>query len=90
MKITLKSNFDIGIFEMVFPQPQVTLRDVIQKLSQRQQGLGVIKESNPMEIDAGFDVRVNGRDYVFLPQRLDSLLKDGDQVEVSVSALGGG
>ena len=90
MKITLKSNFDIGVFEMEFPQSQVTLRDVIQKLSQRQQGLGVIKESNPMEIDAGFDVRVNGRDYVFLPQRLDSLLKDGDQVEVSVSALGGG
>ncbi|MBF8265884.1 MAG: hypothetical protein HW384_1748 [Dehalococcoidia bacterium] len=90
MKINLKSNFDIGIFEMEFTQSRVTLRDVIQKLSQRQQGLGVIKESNPMEIDAGFDVRVNGRDYVFLPQRLDSLLKAGDQVEVSVSALGGG
>ncbi len=90
MKINLKSNFDIGIFEMEFSQSRVTLRDVIQKLSQRQQGLGVIKESNPMEIDAGFDVRVNGRDYVFLPQRLDSTLKDGDQVEVSVSALGGG
>ena len=90
MKINLKSNFDIGIFEMEFSQSRVTLRDVIQKLSRRQQGLGVIKESNPMEIDAGFDVRVNGRDYVFLPQRLDSLLKAGDQVEVSVSALGGG
>ncbi len=90
MKIALKSNFDIGIFEMEFSQSRVTLRDVIQRLSQRQQGLGVIKESNPMEIDAGFDVRVNGRDYVFLPQRLDSSLKDGDQVEVSVSALGGG
>lgn len=90
MKIALKSNFDIGIFEMEFSQSRVTLRDVIQRLSQRQQGLGVIKESNPMEIDAGFDVRVNGRDYVFLHQRLDSSLKDGDQVEVSVSALGGG
>ena len=90
MKIALKSNFDIGIFEMEFSQYRVTLRDVIQRLSHRQQGMGVIKESNPMEIDAGFDVRVNGRDYVFLPQRLDSTLKDGDQVEVSVSALGGG
>lgn len=90
MKIALKSNFDIGIFEIEFSQSPVTLRDVIKKLSHRQQGLGVIKESNPMEIDAGFDVRVNGRDYVFLPQRLDTPLKDGDQVEVSVSALGGG
>lgn len=90
MKISLKSNFDLGVYEMEFHRGGVTLRDVLQELFHMNQGLKIVDGANPMEVDAGFVVSLNGQAYMFLPQRLESPLRDGDQVEVSVAALGGG
>ncbi|MBI4286921.1 MAG: MoaD/ThiS family protein [Chloroflexi bacterium] len=90
MKINLKSNFDLGIYDMEFTEAGATLRDVLQALFRRDRGLDIISSANPTEVDPGFVVSVNGRDYMFLPQRLDTPLKEGDMVEVSVAAMGGG
>ena len=90
MRISLKSNLDLGFFEMELPEDGVTLRDVLLEVCRRNRGLDVIDSRNEAEVDDGFVVSVNGREYMFLPKRLDSPLSDGDQVEVAVAVFGGG
>lgn len=42
------------------------------------------------ELEADLEILVNGKDFRFLPQGLDSLIKKGDLVEIYLLPLGGG
>lgn len=95
MHIILKSNFDVaGIFEkghIELDGSDVTLRQLLDQLSRQTKGTMELvspktKEVNPED----FSVSLNGMEYPFLPGRLETRLKEGDVVEVSITVLGGG
>ncbi|MBI2935010.1 MAG: MoaD/ThiS family protein [Chloroflexi bacterium] len=95
MHINLKSNFEVaGIFEAGYvdlPGNGFTLRQLLDELSRRSQGTMEIIRPRTREVNPeDFTVLVNGREYPFLPQRLDTALNDGDTVEVMITVLGGG
>ncbi len=89
MKISLKSNFHLGQ-ETIEPEGNATLRGLLMELSERSPGKVEFVDSKSNEVDDSFLVSINGRDYQFLPERLETKLKDGDEVEVSVMMFAGG
>lgn len=95
MQIILKSNFDVaGIFEKGYVEldgSDVTLRQLLDYLSRQTKGTMELINSKTREVTPeDFSVSVNGMEYPFLPGRLETRLKEGDVVEVSITVLGGG
>ena len=90
MKITLKSNFDLGLEEMEFADDSTSLRNLLEELGRLHTDMEFIDPRNPTDVEEFFTVSINGKEYRFLPQRLDSPLRDGDVVEVAVVMFGGG
>ncbi len=95
MRIILKSNFEAnnGVFQKGYiDMPgETTLRQVLDELSRGTGGTMEIirprtKEVNPED----FTIVLNGKEYPFLSQRLDTRLKEGDVVEVMITVFGGG
>jgi sulfur carrier protein ThiS len=90
MRITLKSNFDLGLEEIELPGDGATLRNLLEELGRHHRDMDFIDPRSPTDVEEYFSVSINGKEYRFLPQRLDSPLKDGDEVEVAVVMFGGG
>ncbi|MBI4330521.1 MAG: MoaD/ThiS family protein [Chloroflexi bacterium] len=95
MKIVLKSNFEVaGIFARGYiemPGDDITLRRLLDELSGRTGGTMEIVSPRTREVNPeDFSVSLNGLEYPFLPRRLDTLLKEGDVVDVMITVLGGG
>ncbi len=95
MKVTLDSNLSIkNVFEppteLQFNGDIVTLKDLLEKVNELCRGVELLKEGA-----LGDDVRnilLNGKDYFFIPEGLNTALKEGDSVniEIYMEPLGGG
>ncbi len=90
MKVTLKSNFDLGLAEMEFQGDSATLRNLLEELGRLHTDMEFIDPRSPTEVEEFFTVSINGKEYRFLPQRLEAPIRDGDVVEVAVVMFGGG
>lgn len=95
MRIVLKSNFEVaGIFEKGYiemPGGDIALRHLLDELSRKSGGTMEIVSPKTREVTPeDFSVSLNGLEYPFLPRRLDTLLKEGDVVDVMITVLGGG
>ncbi len=95
MRIVLKSNFEVnGIFEKGYIDmagDETNLRHLIDELSRRSGGSMEIISPKTREINPeDFSISLNGMEYPFLPQRLDTRLKERDVVDVMITVLGGG
>lgn len=89
MKINLKSNFDLGM-QTVALDEHVSVRSLLLQLTTQVPGNLTFIDPKTDELDDFFVVSVNGQELPFLPDRLDTQLKDGDEVQVAVVVFGGG
>lgn len=85
MKIKVKTNF-FGQPEFEIEMP--TLRKVLRELSNRI-NLSIVKPTNE-EVHGDFKIYLNGVEYEGLPNGIDTELKEGDKVEVTMVVLAGG
>lgn len=92
VKVIIRSNFMIeglpenGLLEVKAP---VTLREVLKELESRTKTGLVDRHSGEVDTQT-FAIFLNGLEYQFLPQRLDTRLRDGDEVRVNVLQMAGG
>ncbi|MDP2718206.1 MAG: hypothetical protein Q8P44_00015 [Dehalococcoidia bacterium] len=94
MLIKIKSNFEVrGISEhnlVEFQGEGITLRKFLEEMSEKGlNGLELFNSSDEINTE-DFLISLNGKEYPFLPDKLDTRLKDGDIVEINVLVLGGG
>jgi molybdopterin converting factor small subunit len=85
MKVKVKTNF--------FGQPEIeiempTLRKVLLELSKKTK-FSIFAPKNE-EVHSDFKVYLNGVEYEALPHGIDTELKDGDKVEITMVILAGG
>lgn len=85
MIIKIKTNF-CGQPELDLEMP--TLKKVLIELSERIK-FPILNPTNE-EVSDDFKVYLNGVEYEGLPRRIDTELKDGDNVEVTIIVLAGG
>ncbi len=96
MRITLKSNFEVGVGGLFkdgyieMPGDAVTLRQVLDELSRRSGTMEIIRHATREVNPEDFSISVNGHEHPFLPQRLETKLKEGDVVNVMITVFGGG
>jgi hypothetical protein len=89
MNINLRSNFDLGL-EAIELEGSADLRSLLVELSKRSLREVKFIDSQSNEVDDSFLVAINGQEYQFLPERLETRLKDGDEVGVLVMMFAGG
>lgn len=89
MKIKVKTNFGLkGIEEDgIRFEGNPSLKDVVSELSEKAE-FSLIYPNG--EVDPDVEITLNGLEYAFLPQNLDTELKEDDLVEIMMLALGGG
>jgi len=89
MRIKVKANFRIeGIDEdRVEMKGRSTLGEALVDLAGKSEFPFILPDG---KIDPEVEVLLNGLEYPFLPKRLDTELKENDEVEVMLLALGGG
>ncbi len=85
MLVKVRTNF-FGQLEFEIETP--TLRKVLLELSEK--GQFSIFSPKDDEVQSDFKVYLNRIEYERLPERMDTELKDGDQVEVTLVILAGG
>lgn len=97
MKVMVETNFDIiGEFskeQVELPVPNATLRVLLKELSHRWGGDSNFIDPQTDELDpVECEVLINGTAYKFLPDGLETKLKDEDSVTIIrwMEALGGG
>jgi len=88
--VLLESNFDLGRDSLELAGEQVTLRQLLVELGQRQQPVVDFLDRQTGDVDDLFIVSINGREYKELPGGLNVPLRDGDRVRIEVAILGGG
>ncbi len=87
---TIKTLLQEGEVELADAQP--TIRSLLQELAREHSKVIFIDpEINEVDPDE-YLVMVNGRNWEFLPQRLETELNDGDRVSITMwlDLLGGG
>lgn len=89
MKINLTSNFDLGM-ESIKLDDRASARDLLTRLSALVPGNLTFIDPKTSDVDDFFVVSVNGQEIPFLSDRLDTELKEGDEVQVAVVVFGGG
>ena len=89
MKIKVTSNFDLGL-QTLDLEGRVSLRKMLHELNKRVPGDLNFIDSKTDDLDDFYVVSVNGQELPFLPQKLDTELKDGDEVQVAIVSFGGG
>lgn len=90
MKLKIKSNFDPGAGDVVLSGTGCTLRELMQELSRRNWRKMRFIDTQTNDIEDFFVVSVNRKDYRSLPQGIETVLKDGDEVQVDVVSFIGG
>ena len=85
MLVKVKTNF-IGQLELDVETP--TLKKVLLGLSKKNRI--PILNSDASEVHSDFKIYLNGIDYESLPEKLETGLKNGDQLEVNLIVLAGG
>ena len=89
MRISVNANFQIAGMDPsgMEVEENATLKDVLMQL-RRNIDFPLIDASTKLDPDV--EVLLNGKEHVFLPQRLETPLKENDKVDIIVMALGGG
>jgi sulfur carrier protein ThiS len=89
MRISVSANFEIEGMNRsgMDVEENATLSDVLMHLG-RNIDFPLIDSATKLDPDV--EVLLNGKEYVFLPQRLATHLQEDDKVEILVMALGGG
>ena len=89
MQITVKTDFEPNregtIVEL---DREITLRNLLEDISNKLHYPIIHPETG--ELDSLLQVNVNDRDCYTLPKRLDTLLTDGDVVEVFMAVIAAG
>jgi hypothetical protein len=85
MLVRVKTNF-VGQLDLDVETP--TLKKVLLGLSKRNRI--PILDSDASEVHNDFKIYLNGIEYESLPEKLETGLKNGDQVEVNLIVLAGG
>jgi len=85
MLVNVKTNF-VGQLELDVETP--TLKKVLLGLSKKNRI--PIFDSDASEVHSDFKIYLNGIEYERLPEKLETGLKNGDQVEVNLIVLAGG
>lgn len=85
MLVKVKTNF-IGQMELDIETP--ILKKVLLGLSEKNRI--PILGSDASEVYSDFKIYLNGIEYEQLPEKLETGLKNGDQVEVNLIVLAGG
>ncbi|MGD9041468.1 MAG: hypothetical protein PVH82_17640, partial [Desulfobacteraceae bacterium] len=72
-------------------QPEITLREFLEKLSSLSPDRVVYVEPGAQALDPfDWEVEINGLPYQDYEAGLEHLIKDGDSVTIRIVALGGG
>ena len=89
MRIKVKANFVIkGINnEGVEFEGHPSLRDVLFEVANKAELPFMCPDK---ELDPEIEILLNGLEYAFLPKKLDTKLKEDDEVEIMMLAIGGG
>ena len=85
MLVRVKTNF-VGQLDLDVETP--TLKKVLLGLSKRNRI--PILDSDASDVHSDFKIYLNGIEYESLPEKLETGLKNGDQVEVNLIVLAGG
>jgi len=97
VRIRLETNFDfwgkIKDGEVELKNNQATVRTLLEELAEgySEEVIFIDPETNEVDPDE-YMVLVNGGEWEFLPERLETRLKEGDRVSVIkwIEILGGG
>ena len=73
---------------MDLPEGVVTIADLIHWMG-REINVSFI-DSKTGEIDSDIEIILNGKEVFFYPDSVDTVLNDGDQLEIYLLPLGGG
>jgi hypothetical protein len=92
MRIEIKTNVNVPELPSIVEIDKGTVHDVLIAMVT---GTHFAHELlNPvtgvLKFDGIFDVRLNGETYYALPKGLDTEVRDGDAIELSLILLGGG
>jgi len=97
VKIVLETNFDFGgeieDGEVELKSDHATIRTLLEELARWYSGEVTFINPETDEIDPDeYMVLVNGGEWEFLPERLETKLEEGDRVSITkwVEILGGG
>ena len=89
VKVIVESNLDIwGERAELELESRLTLKELLGKIS-AQIHFPIIDPKSG-QVDPLLQLRLNGREHVVLPQRLDTPLHDGDVLEMEVNIAQGG
>ena len=90
-KIQLKTNFSLrsrSTGEMELPPSVNTIEDLLRHLGKE---IGfAFTDAEGLTLRKGVEVLINGKDLLFLPSGLKTVLNQGDSVDVALMTLGGG
>ena len=85
MLVKVKTNF---LGQAVLDIETPTLKRVLVELSKRNRT--PLLDPAGGEVQSDFKIYLNGVDYERLPERIETVLKNGDQVEANLVMLAGG
>ena len=90
MRIRLEGNLDLGLETWDIKEPEITLGALLKEVGDKHQRNIPFIDPSTDELDELFVISLNGEDCRYLPQRLNTPLRDSDLVEIVVLGLGGG
>jgi hypothetical protein len=92
MRVVLKSNFDVGGLpgqDALELQEGCSMRSLLDLLSQQCRVNLIDPKSGRVNV-TDFTLILNGKEYPFWPQGLDTRLRAADEVQIFLMPLGGG
>ena len=90
MKIAIAGSLDLGLEVLEIEEQEITLRKLLSRVENKQGRDLSFFVPGTGELEELFKINVNHQDCQYLPRRLETVLKDGDLVEIAVLAIGGG
>ena len=89
MKVHIKANFGIAGIEgdHMDIRGRSTLGELLSDLAKGSEFPFILPDG---KLDPEVEVLLNGLEYPFLPKRLETELKEDDQVEIMMLSIGGG
>ncbi len=92
MRSALKANFDVaGVFSRGAIEIQEGTRlSALLKLLSEQCRVDLVSAANGQPNVTDYAVMLNGKEPGFCPEGLQTVLQDGDEVQIVVLPLGGG
>ena len=91
IEISLQTCFalhDPGSEKMILPEGINTVGDLLRHMGRQANFTFLDQETGEPEED--LEIILNGKEVWFYPSALDTVLKDGDRVEIYLLPLGGG